>query len=86
MALGDVHKMMGCHVSYVLKFECGEESFHVYETSREAMLAEIALCSLWAGKLGHDRVRGGQWNMGTPMPFPPPARSESWSGGSPRSP
>ena len=35
------------------------------------MLAEVALWSLWAGKLGHDRVRGGRWNMGKPMPFPP---------------
>ena len=49
------------------------ELLHIreHETSREAMLAEVALWSLWAGKLGHDRVRGGRWNMGTPMPFPP---------------
>ena len=109
MALGDVHKFRGCHVSYVLKCEGGEEGFHVYcgstgdvelrmakhgrqhaavatrtwpvtgeilhirehETAREAMLAEVALWSLWAGKIGHDRVRGGRWNMGTPMPFAP---------------
>ena len=35
------------------------------------MLAEVALWSLWASKLGHDRVRGGRWNMGIWMPFPP---------------
>ena len=109
MSLDDVHKFRGCHCSYVLKCEGGEEGFHVYvgstsdvearmakhgrgqgavatrtwpptgellhirehETAREAMLAEVALWSLYAGKLGHDRVRGGRWNMGRPMPFPP---------------
>ena len=49
------------------------ELLHIreHESAREAMLAEVALWSLWAGKLGHDRVRGGRWNMATPMPFPP---------------
>ena len=49
------------------------ELLHIreHETAREAMLAEVALWSLWAGKIGHQRVRGGRWNMGGQMPFPP---------------
>ena len=30
MALGDVHEMRGCHCSYVLKCEGGDEGYHVY--------------------------------------------------------
>ena len=107
--LDDVHRFRGCHVSYALRCEGGEEGFHVYvgstsdvevrmarhgrgtgakataarpptgeilhirehDTAREAMLAEVALWSLWAGKLGHQRVRGGRWNMPGLMPHVP---------------
>ena len=49
------------------------EILHIreHDTAREALLAEVALWNLWAGKIGYDRVRGGRWNMPGAMPFPP---------------
>ena len=49
------------------------EILHIreHDSIREALLAEVALWNLWAGKIGYDRVRGGRWNMPGPMPFPP---------------
>ena len=49
------------------------EILHIreHDTAREALLAEVALWNLWAGKIGYDRVRGARWNMPGPMPFAP---------------
>ena len=49
------------------------EILHIREhvTLREAMLAEVGLWSLWAGKIGHQKVRGGRWNMPGDMPRTP---------------
>ena len=58
------------------------EILHIreHDSIREALLAEVALWNLWAGKTGYDRVRGGRWNMPGPMPFPPRewARSDEY--------
>ena len=54
------------------------EILHIREhaTAREALLCEVALWNLWAGKLGDpDKVRGARWNMEGPMPFHP----RSWT-------
>ena len=49
------------------------EVLHIreHDTYREAMLCEVALWNLWAGKIGFDRTRGGRFNMSGPMPYPP---------------
>ena len=49
------------------------EILHIrqHDTAREALLAEVALWNLWAGKIGYDRVRGARWDMPGPMPFAP---------------
>ena len=49
------------------------EILHIreHETLREAMLAEVGLWSLWAAKIGHQKVRGGRWNMPGEMPRTP---------------
>ena len=42
------------------------EILHIreHETAREAMLAEVALWSLWAGKIGHNGKAGTYWKTG----------------------
>ena len=49
------------------------EILHIreHDTYREAMLCEVSLWNLWAGKIGFDRVRGGRWNCPGPLPYPP---------------
>ena len=66
----------------------------LHDTMLAAMCAEVALWNLWAGKVGYQRVRGGRYNMTTPM-WPPPgfrnidsernadSNCEASSGGSP---
>ena len=49
------------------------EILHIreHDSIRQAMLCEVALWNLWAGRIGYDRVMGGRWNMPGDMPYPP---------------
>ena len=47
-------------------------SVRVHENEQEAIVAEVALWNLWAGKLKDpQRVRGGRINCPGPMPYLP---------------
>ncbi len=64
---------LGCAAKFTAENQPTGEILYIKEHSskREALLCEVALWNLWAGKLGHDSVRGGRWDMPGPMPRVP---------------